>query len=190
MFTIQYQNDRNAVREELSYAALHALITQARGSCKTEARGADAAGVDASCLFMGAFSPEPRALTRVAFGVQLKATSGIDKPVKQAGAEFWSLKIDVKLAQKYSEPGNAPLILVLALLPKEEEFDDWLRLDEKQLIMKARLYWTPLEGFATPENQKTTTIYVPKKNLLTPEAILNEIVVPLALRKELKYETP
>ena len=189
MFEIKCKKDDNAVREELSYAFLHAVVGHARGSCSIEGRGFDAAGVDASCLFEGEFDAEQRALRRVEFGVQLKATSANEKPVDRNGRLCWPLSLELNLLEKYAELGNKPLFLVLFRLPTIAEFNRWLAIDEESATLRKCAYWTPLAGLPVPTDKKSSTIYVPTKNVLTSETIVNNIVVPLANREELRYET-
>lgn len=63
----------------------------------------------------------------------------------------------------------APRILVLVTLPTNME--DWLLLTAEQLVLRRCGYWVSLAGEPQRDNETLVTVAVPRRNLLTPEAV-------------------
>jgi hypothetical protein len=63
----------------------------------------------------------------------------------------------------------APRILVLVTLPPNIE--EWLSLMEQQLALRRCGYWVSLAGEAESDNDTSVTVSIPRKNMLTPEAV-------------------
>ena len=104
---------------------------------------------------------------------------------------FWKLPIKYDQLKKYCETPN--LILCLFIYPPDEEQLTWLNVTEEQLTLRKSMYWTALTGVleANEDGEKaieSKTIYIPQKNLLTPETLMNNVVKPIADHKELRYE--
>ncbi|MBR4752084.1 MAG: DUF4365 domain-containing protein [Thermoguttaceae bacterium] len=181
----------NDIKEELSYAALHAIVSQAGGGCTKSGRKADNSGCDAYCDLTGPFSDNPRMLRSVTLKVQLKGSSHCSVKKNLRDELFWKLPIKYDQLKKYCETPN--LILCLFIYPPDEEQLTWLNVTEEQLTLRKSMYWTALTGVleANEDGEKaieSKTIYIPQKNLLTPETLMNNVVKPIADHKELRYE--
>jgi hypothetical protein len=96
---------------------------------------------------------------------QLKATT-----TSEIRDDLVVYDMEVEAYNKWVEwEGPFKQLLILFCLPKN--FEEWLNLDEEQFLMKRCCYWqipTDPESF----NHSTKTIYIPRTQLLTPEAIL------------------
>lgn len=64
--------------------------------------------------------------------------------------------------------GAAPCILVLFRLPKNP--DEWLTLDEEQLLLKRCCYWMHITG-PPSTNEFSQRIRIPRTQMFTPEAV-------------------
>lgn len=84
-----------------------------------------------------------------------------------------SYDLDVKafnsLVERAERKNTSPTILILLVLPKDQE--DWIALSEDQLILKKCCYWTTITGATTP-NKKSQCIKILRSNLLTPENVI------------------
>lgn len=171
------EKDYNQIASELSHACLEAVVTYAGGTCTREGRANDNKGFDATVRFMGELSDLSGSLTYVQLHVQLKATYScvIDENDEIA------YDIDAAQYNKYIEydlPGS-PMLIVLLLLPPREDFEEWLKLDANGLVMKKCLYWMRLPNEHT-ENRSSKRIRFSALNILSPENLKNQIVIPIA----------
>ncbi|HAA57465.1 MAG TPA: hypothetical protein DCE42_22055 [Myxococcales bacterium] len=63
-----------------------------------------------------------------------------------------------------------PKILVFLLLPEEE--NEWIEHSVEALTMRRCAYWSSLKGREEiPEGTKSTSIFIPKKNIFSPETL-------------------
>lgn len=156
----------NEIESELSYAYLHAVASSAGMNCKTENRHGDNYAVDALVDY---FAPIPDTyITDVSLRIQLKATTNKGTE-SETHISYFFRGIDQydKLRTNKGEPHR---ILVVLHLPDKNA--DWLTCTTKQLIIKYSAYWVCLYGATKSTNDTGTTIYLPKKNLLTPESLI------------------
>jgi hypothetical protein len=144
-------NDR---KEQLSLAYMHALAAFCGYSWSTPSLDRDSVDI------------EVRSRTSRFAGVafQLKATSSPD----------WSaegLKFQLK-AKNHNELVPAavqtPRLLAVMVLPEDE--DDWLRVDNRELVMRRCVWWLSLRG-RTPTEQGSVQVTIPKANSLQPDAL-------------------
>lgn len=63
----------------------------------------------------------------------------------------------------------SPLILLLLCLPRDSA--TWLAGTETELILRHCCYWLKLSGEPT-DNARSKRVFIPRANLLTPEAVL------------------
>lgn len=68
---------------------------------------------------------------------------------------------------------DSPTIFILFCLPKEEELDFWLKIDEQNLVLKNCCYWDYITGEPTGKDDSTKRIKIPRTQLLSPD-IINE----------------
>jgi hypothetical protein len=97
-------------------------------------------------------------------GFQLKATTTIKEspdpipfPLKQKNYD--------DLRGRCAEPRYLAL-LIMPLDPVE-----WIRLDTDALVLRRCMHWVSLASAAATSNTATTTIYVPRANVLDVEAM-------------------
>lgn len=170
----------NEIASELSHAWLQAISTFAGGKYQATSRTTDNLGIDAEVKFQGKLSPDERALRFVNVNFQLKSTYSIKlNQVK----DCFPISLDSDQYNKYVEmskdPGNLFIMAVL-VLPPEDNFKEWLTLDPESLILKNCMFWTSLAGLEKTDNQSGKNITILTKNRLTPQSLLNEIVIPFA----------
>ena len=65
--------------------------------------------------------------------------------------------------------GGTPRILVVLFLPKEQ--DSWIDQGIKRLIMRRCAYWASLKGKEGVEEDGSTTIKIPQKNIFSVEQL-------------------
>ncbi len=170
----------NDVKSELSYAYLHAVAARAALSCEVTSRHSDAAGVDAVLRARGLPRP-PARYSELTVEVQLKATS---EPLAEQGGRhsFWLKREHYdKLRSTVVRP---PRILVVLLLPANPQ--DWLTVTEAELVARRCAYWVSLFGAPPSANTSGQTVYLPRANLFTVEA-LRGLVEKLAREEDIPY---
>jgi hypothetical protein len=155
------------VESELSYAYLHAVAGKAGMSCKLGNRYDDGAGVDAEVIYRGP-TLHPY-FTMVQLDVQLKAT------IKSPGNDPNFMSYFIQGVERYEKlrvrDGANHRIVVVLFLPQNP--NDWLNCSPNDLILKNAAYWTCLHGAKASANATGETIYLPRTNLLTPQALTN-----------------
>jgi len=101
----------------------------------------------------------------------------------------WNLKDDHIVydleAKNYNDmalrtPAESTLILILLCLPKSRS--DWHGTTLDETVMRHCCYWYLVEGDPTP-NEYSKTIYIPRKNLLTPAILLELLELESSRRK-------
>ncbi len=166
---------------ELSYAYLHAVAAQAGFACQVSARLCDNHGIDATVRVLEKLSPDS-VLTDFTIDIQLKAT--IQNLTEIDGRFSYSLPITQYDKLRSPFAANQKLLVILQL---PENPSEWLTLGEEQLVMKRCAYWVSLRGASEVTGQKSTTVRVPRKNLLSPD-IFREIAKVRSLEEYLTYE--
>lgn len=96
---------------------------------------------------------------------QVKSTSNCEL---QATQIVYDMEVDAfnKLAEW---DGAGPCILVLFCLP--DGLDNWLSVDEDELILKRCCYWTKITEPPTT-NKSKKRIFIPRSQLLTPDTVV------------------
>lgn len=177
--TLSIQN----IESELSYAYIHAIAGKAGMSCKPGDRHDDGHGVDAEISFRGC-TTHPY-LTHVQLNVQLKAT--VADPGNHndyVSYYFQGINRYNKLRKQDSEIYK---ILAVLFLPADPLV--WLSCSADELIMKKGVYWTCLYGAEDSANDTGQTVYLPKKQLLTPDEMVR--LANLAVIKKVpNYQRP
>jgi hypothetical protein len=169
------------IESELSYAYLHAVAARAGFACQASDRLSDIHGIDATVRVLERLSPDS-VLTDFTIDIQLKATI---QNLSEIGGKFsYSLPI-VQYDKLRSQSAANQKLLVLLRLP--ENSDEWLRLNEEQLVMKRCAYWVSLRGAPEIIGQKSTTVRVPRKNVFSPDSF-RKIANFRSLEEHLTYE--
>jgi hypothetical protein len=171
------------VESEISYAYLHAVAGKASMSCKPGDRHDDSYGVDAEVNYRG-ITDHPY-LRHVQLNIQLKATIK-DTGTNEEYASYFlnGIKRFDKLRIKDSKTYK---ILVVLFLPQNPE--DWIKCSADELILKRCAYWTCLYGAEESTNDTGTTIYLPRKQLLTPVELIR--LANLAVHERVpEYQRP
>ena len=151
----------NDIREQLSIAYMHAVAS--RTGYAWEPTSIDRDGIDGRVVTRGYVSPKAT-LKSPGVGFQLKSTSAIlDAPdpipfaLKQKNYD--------DLRGRFAEPRY----LALFILPANP--DDWLQLSPDALVLRRCMYWISLTKAVPTMNTATTTVYVPRANILSVTAL-------------------
>lgn len=173
----------NNIQSELSYAYLHAVAAKAKMSCKVGNRHDDNNGVDAQVSAIGPF-PNGGYLKDFIINIQLKSTRVIPTETEN----HFSYPLDLKGYNDLRETnlGQARFLVVLYL---SEDSEDWLNISEDQLILKKCAYWVSLRNAPASSNSTNQTVYIPKSNLLTPQALI-DIAATLSHNIKIDYTQP
>jgi hypothetical protein len=155
----------NEIKSELSYAFLHAVVSRAGCDCEWSRRHSDNMGVDARLFVNERFGPAST-LVRFAVEFQLKATS---TPLTRVGN-----RLSFRLTRDHYDKLRAtevesPLLLVVLQLPAGA--GEWLRCSPRALTLKGCAYWVSLYGAEESDNASSQTVYLPRGNRFTVEAL-------------------
>ena len=175
---------RNDIEAEISYAYLHAVASSAGVACESCGRVQDNAGVDAMLTGWGPF-PNGGLHNEVDIKVQLKAT--IAEPRDDGNHLSYFLRGISRYDDLRSEAGWTPRILVVLFLPNDPV--EWLTISDQQLVLKKSAYWVSLRGAMPTTNDSGQTIYLPRRQLFTPDALV-ELMARLSRRDLPVYEAP
>ena len=167
------------IESELSYAYLHAIASRGGIICENTGRHTDDAGVDVVLRVKGKLDDDS-ILTQFTVEVQLKATKKI--PLEQNGRYSHSLKVKNYDELRSTNTGVQQLLVILFL---PEDVESWLTHSEDHLLTRRCAYWISLRG-APPTDHDSKTIYIPRTNMLSVEA-LRTIMTLASKREELDY---
>ncbi len=169
------------IEAELSYAYLHAVATRAGFACEIASRHLDGAGVDAEIHEDGRLLAPDSQLQAFTLHVQLKATRV--EPVVQDNR--FSFSLPVRQYDRLRQVRLAiPRLLVILFLPENPV--EWLHHTEDGLVARRCAYWVSLRGAPDSPNEATQTIYVPRRQQLSPEG-LTEIMTRCSREEVLLY---
>jgi hypothetical protein len=171
----------NDVKEELSYAFLHAIAAHAGFSCMRP--GKDRDSVDAVVEARGKLTPAS-ILRSPALRIQLKATVMPDSN----DAEFpFDLPIKNYNDLRQDDYGDTPRLLVVYDMPELKS--EWLNqnIEDAVLNIKRCLYWHNLKGYADVENSTSKRIQISRSNILSPDS-LKEIMTRISREEEIGNE--
>ncbi|QHU98691.1 DUF4365 domain-containing protein [Synechocystis sp. CACIAM 05] len=156
--------DRNAHKEEFSYAYIHAVAAAAGYSCANATRLLDMEGIDVTITALGVQGT--RRCPRI--DIQVKCTSRDDTVHKDA--IHYPLEVAAYNNLRFDDP-TIPYILVVVLVP--DDLDKWLLHSEDELLLRRCGYWKSLAGEPETRNTTSITVHVPRANLFTPESLKN-----------------
>lgn len=105
---------------------------------------------------------------------KIKSKPKIDIQAKCQRIEFSdepiSYSLDIDTYNNLRDPLlTNPRILVLVRVPAE--IDDWTIQSHGSLVLKHCAYWLSLRGEPDVPNQSAKTVYFPRENMFTPEAL-------------------
>jgi hypothetical protein len=170
------------IESELSYAYLHAVASKAGMSCKIANRHEDNAGIDAQITAWGPF-PAGGWQTEVDLKIQLKAT--IAKPADDGTFFSYFLQGVRRYDFLREETRGIHRVLIVLFLPVEHS--DWLSHSAEELALRRCAYWVSLRGAPETTNSRGQTIKIPKKQVLTPDALL-ELMAGISRNRPPAYE--
>jgi Domain of unknown function (DUF4365) len=123
----------------------------------------DIVGVDVTITAFGALGSR----RRPRLDVQMKCTS-----TDVLNNDFIAYPLSIKNYEELRADNPwEPIILVVVLVPENPE--EWLRQSEAELCLKRCGYWLSLRGQPATQNQTTVTVYLPRQNLFTADALIN-----------------
>jgi hypothetical protein len=154
--------DRNAHKEEFSYAYIHAIAAAAGFSCENATRLKDLEGIDITISALGIYGT--RRCPRI--DLQVKCTSRTD--IVHSDCIKYPLEVPAYNNLRFDDP-VIPCFLVVVLVP--ECLDEWLIHSEKEVLLRHCGYWESLAGLPETNNTHNITVKVPRTNLLTPESL-------------------
>ena len=152
-------------QEQLSLAALHATCAKAGFGFKVSGRIQDNWGWDAEADVYERLDAQS-VLTDFKIKFQVKAT----RQELTLGDGRFSFPLEVAHYNRLRAAGqsDAPTYLVVFHMPGGEE--EWFHATPEQLVLRRCLRFVSLR--AAPETaNRTITVYVPERNVLTPEAL-------------------
>jgi Domain of unknown function (DUF4365) len=154
--------DRNAHKEEFSYAYIHAVAAAAGYSCANATRLVDLEGIDITITALGFLGT--RRCPRI--DLQVKCTSRTD--IVHDDCIKYPLEVPAYKKLIFDDP-TIPYFLVVVLVP--DSLEDWLIHSENELLLRHCGYWKSLAGEPETRNTDNITVQVPRTNLFTPEAL-------------------
>ncbi len=169
------------IESELSYAYLHAVASKAGMACNVAGRHEDNNGVDATLTAWGPFT-NGGYLTEVDIKVQLKAT--IATPADDGTNLSYFLSGVNRYNDLRTETVDVARILVVLFLPADAQ--NWLGHSENELALRRCAYWQSLRGAPATTNGTGATVYLPKVQMFTPQA-LTDLATRLSLRDFPRY---
>lgn len=152
-------------QEQLSLAVLHATCAKAGFGFSITGRIQDNWGWDAEADIKEKLDPNCK-LTEFKLKFQLKAT----RQQLTFAQRRYSFSMEVPHYNRLRAVSgyDAPTYLVVFQMPDNEA--DWLKCTANQLVLKKCLRWVSLRG-AEEVAQKTLTVYLPERQVLTPDAL-------------------
>jgi hypothetical protein len=167
----------NDIKEELSYAYVHAVASRAGFGCDRPSK--DRGSVDVVISADGCF-PEDAVLQHAVIQVQLKATSQIVN-----GDPHFAFPLPMKNYDELRARSQATRLLVIFCMP--EDAKQWLSVSEETLIARRSAYWCNLTGEPAVENETSRSVRVLHGNIFSPEA-LKALMTRIARQEEIGYE--
>lgn len=149
-------------KEEFSYAYINAIASAAGYSFQIAPRPLDLVGVDITIT--GFTSPSSRRRARIELQVKCTSQSLLDN-------NFVRFPLEIKNYNQLRNinPDDNPFLLVIVLVP--DSLSDWLKQSETELCLRRCAYWVSIRGQTQTQNQNTVTVYLPRQNIFSVEAL-------------------
>jgi len=167
----------NDVKEELSYAYVHAVASLAQFSCENVRKDRDS--IDMQICARGRLHPEST-LMSPQLGAQVKAS--VIEPVPDGSFDF---RLTLKNYNDLRQRSMIPRILIVFAMPADP--GEWHALSEEALLLRKCAYWCSLLGAPDSQNDKYQVIQISRSNVLTARA-LRELMVRASREEEISHE--
>ena len=167
----------NDIKEELSYAYVHAVASKEGFACERISKDRDS--VDVTIRAKGRLSNESKLMSPT-LDLQLKATA--EPEIVDDRIVF---DLNMKNYDELRVRAPSPRLLVVLALPAEQE--EWLSVDAEQLVSRRCCYWYSLRGAEEIDNESTTRIKIPASQVFSPNR-LREFMVAASLPEEIHNE--
>ncbi|MBD2603837.1 DUF4365 domain-containing protein [Scytonema hofmannii FACHB-248] len=155
--------DLNIQKEEFSYAYIYAVVSAAGYSCQIASRPTDIGGID--IIISG--TEQEYSLYPPRLEVQVKSTS-----IDVMSDEFIRYPLKLKNYNELRKQKTlVPKILIVVLIP--DNLIEWVNQSETELCMRRCGYWMSLKGQPETQNTETVTVYLPRSQLFTVNALKN-----------------
>jgi hypothetical protein len=151
----------NDIKEELSYAYIHAIASRAKYACEIVRKDRDS--IDLHIRARGRLHPESTVMSPQ-LGVQLKA-SVID-PIPDGTFDF---RLTRKNYDDLRVRSMVPRLLVVFAMPKDPAA--WLTMSEDELVLRRCAYWCSLLGLPDSQNEKYQEVAIQRKNVFNAETL-------------------
>ncbi len=167
----------NDIKEELSYAYVHAVASKTAFSCDRVSKDRDS--IDVTIRAKGKLAHDSKVHSPV-LDLQLKATSN---------ATFRDRHVVFDLKMKnFNELrvlSHNQRLLVLLVLPENE--GEWLEFGAEQLVSRRCCYWYSLRGAEDIDNETSRRIEIPQMQVFSPDQ-LRELMVKASRYEEIGNE--
>lgn len=167
----------NDIKEELSYAYVHAVAARASFACERISKDRDS--VDVTIRAKGKLVAESK-LFSPTLDLQLKATSRASYH-----DEHLVFDLPVKNYNELRERYPSPRLLIVLVLPEDQQ--EWVSYTGKELVTRRCAYWFSLSGMLDVGNSNTRRVMIPKRQLFSPEK-LHELMVVASLEQEIRND--
>lgn len=148
----------NRRKEEFSIAYVHAVSSMA--NCAVTRAVVDVNGYDLTLA-----ATDEHNLPRLPkLDVQMKCTAR--DLLREAHLHF---PLDVATYRKLRRETLVPRILVVMSVPTDQV--RWATQTEEEMTLRHCAYWVSLLGQNETDNEETVTVYLPRTQLFTPEAL-------------------
>lgn len=156
----------NDVKEELSYAYVHAVASRAGFSCEIVRKDRDS--IDLHLCARGRLHPGS-ILMSPQLDVQVKAT--VIDPLPD---EAFPFRLSRKNYDELRQRSMIPRILVVFTMPADPA--EWLKLSEEALLLRRCAYWCSLLGAPESPNEAYRTMRIDRRRLFTADALRDLMV--------------
>jgi hypothetical protein len=168
----------NDIKEELSYAYVHAIASRAELACQVVRKDRDS--IDLHIRARGRLHPESTVMSPE-LAVQLKA-SVID-PLPDGAFDF---RLTRKNYDDLRLRSMVPRILVLFVMPRDPA--TWVAMSEEELVLRRCAYWRSLCGLPDSQNEKYQEVRIDRKNVFSGEA-LHHLLMKASREEEITHGT-
>lgn len=167
---------KNDIKEELSYAYLHAIAAKVGYSCDRPSKDRDSIDAQVKARFKEAEEVE---FTSPEISFQLKATSTIE--IQENKFQF---DLPMKNYKDLKKAHPFPRLLMILILPPDE--NQWLSVEPEQLIARTCAYWCNIKPLSDVTNETTKRIDIYTSNILALESLV-ELMKKSSKREEIGH---
>ena len=149
------------IKERLSLSYVSAIVARAGAACRPVP--SPEYGTDAYIIKINKLPNGKVVETGVIIPCQIKSTT---KCEFNDDSVIYDMEVDSY--NKLIEWEGIDVLLIVFCLPKND--DEWVSIDENQLVMKNCSYWIHLSGTPSP-NKSSQRIFIPRSQIFTPESV-------------------